>query len=136
MYAGCMISVDQGHQHHRICFGNLEREDKDLNLIAHQQWLVDFYEKRHWYQYSPFIRLNFLTEETGELSRVIRAIEIGRDHPGKPVQNEADLEANLKEELADVLDQVLILSAKFKIDPNDLLAQSEHKLKARFKKDV
>ncbi|MBF5067097.1 hypothetical protein G6O45_28230, partial [Salmonella enterica subsp. enterica serovar Istanbul] len=47
-----------------------------------------------------------------------------------------DLEANLKEELADVLDQVLILSAKFKIDPNDLLAQSEHKLKARFKQDV
>ena len=57
-------------------------------------------------------------------------------YTGKPVQNEADLEANLKEELADVLDQVLILSAKFKIDPNDLLAQSEHKLKARFKKDV
>lgn len=108
MYACSMISVDQGHQHHRICFGNLEREDKDLNLIAHQQWLVDFYEKRHWYQYSPFIRLNFLTEETGELSRVIRAIEIGRDHPGEPVQNEADLEANLKEELADVLDQVRI----------------------------
>lgn len=107
-----------------------------MNLKDHQQWLIDFYEKRHWYQYSPFIRLNFLTEETGELSRAIRAIEIGRDHPGEPVQNEADLEANLKEELADVLDQVLILSAKFKIDPNDLLAQSEHKLKARFKKDV
>ena len=106
-----------------------------LTLSDHQQWLVNFYENRHWYHYSPFIRLNFLTEETGELSRAIRAIEIGRDHPGEPAQKAADLEANLKEELADVLDQVLILSAKFGIDPNDLLTQSERKLKARFKED-
>ncbi len=57
-----------------------------MNLKQHQEWLVDFYKRRDWYQYSSFIRLNFLTEEVGELSRAIRAIEIGRDHPGNMKQ--------------------------------------------------
>lgn len=103
-----------------------------MNLKAHQKWLVDFYKQRHWYQYSPFIRLNFLTEEVGEVSRAIRALEIGRDHPGEKPQSKNQLSANLKEELADVLDQVLILCAKFDIDPDTLLNQSEGKLKQRF----
>lgn len=103
-----------------------------LYLNEHQAWLVNFYKKRNWYQYSTFIRLNFLTEEVGELSRAIRALEIGRDHPGENEQSTSDAKANLKEELADVLDQVLIMSAKFDIDPQDLLKQSENKLKQRF----
>lgn len=103
-----------------------------MDLKDHQQWLIDFYQQRHWYQYSPFIRLNFLTEETGELSRAIRAIEIGRDHPGEVQSNRSALEENLTEELADVLDQVLIISAKFDINPETLLAYSEHKLQVRF----
>ncbi len=52
-----------------------------MNLTAHQQWLINFYQKRGWYQLSPFIRVNFISEEVGELSRAVRAIEIGRDHP-------------------------------------------------------
>lgn len=107
-----------------------------MNLKDHQKWLIDFYQQRHWYQYSPFIRLNFLTEETGELSRAIRAIEIGRDHPGEKQAGTSALRANLTEELAAVLDQVLIISAKFGIDPETLLAQSEHKLQARFKDEL
>lgn len=107
-----------------------------MTLTEHQQWLVHFYQKHNWYAYSPFIRLNFLTEETGELSRAIRALEIGRDHPGEPVKSQHALDANLKEELADVLDQVLILSDKFGIDPESLLEQSERKLTQRFKKHV
>ena len=99
-----------------------------MNLKDHQKWLIDFYQQRHWYQYSPFIRLNFLTEET--------AIEIGRDHPGEKQAGTSALRANLTEELADVLDQVLIISAKFGIDPETLLAQSEHKLQARFKDEL
>ncbi|WP_137625944.1 MazG nucleotide pyrophosphohydrolase domain-containing protein [Lactiplantibacillus pingfangensis] len=102
-------------------------------LKAHQAWLVKFYQQRQWYQYSPFIRLNFLTEEVGELSRAIRALEIGRDHPGESTPSQADLNANLEEELADVLDQVLIMSSKFKLDPEQLLQASEQKLKQRFK---
>lgn len=53
---------------------------------------------------------------------------------GEPVKSQHALDANLKEELADVLDQVLILSDKFGIDPESLLEQSERKLTQRFKR--
>ncbi len=73
----------------------------------------------------------FLTEEVGELSRAIRAIEIGRDHPGEH-ETAAEREYNLHEELADVMDQVLILCDKYDVDPDSLMAFSEKKLKKRF----
>lgn len=103
-----------------------------MNLTSHQQWLADFYKRRHWYQYSPFIRINFLTEEVGELSRAVRALEIGRDHPGDPQTSQKAKYANLTEELADVLDQVLILCDKYQIDPTTLLSASRTKLQHRF----
>ncbi|EEI20639.1 hypothetical protein B2D45_09045 [Lactobacillus hilgardii] len=106
-----------------------------LKLSDHTNWLIDFYEQRNWYQYSPFIRLNFLTEEVGELSRAIRAIEIGRDHPGEKVKSKPELRDNLVEELADTMDQVLILCGKFDVDPEKLMAASEKKLRSRFQKD-
>ncbi|MGQ0422215.1 MazG nucleotide pyrophosphohydrolase domain-containing protein, partial [Bacillus sp. HC-Mk] len=52
-----------------------------MDIVAFQRWVEEFYEKRSWSQYNAFIRLNFLTEEVGEVSRVVRAIEIGRDRP-------------------------------------------------------
>lgn len=107
-----------------------------MNLKTHQSWLVAFYKRRDWYQYSPFIRLNFLTEEVGELSRAVRAIEIGRDHPGETKQSQKDLKDNLVEELADVLDQVLIMANKFDIDPEILLEYSQDKLTKRFNKQA
>lgn len=106
-----------------------------MSLQAHQTWLRGFYQRRGWYQLSPFIRINFLTEEVGELSRAVRAIEIGREHPGEKEQTPAQKDANLKEELADVLDQVLIIASKYDIDPETLLAQSETKLHRRFPQD-
>ncbi|AFS00890.1 MazG nucleotide pyrophosphohydrolase domain-containing protein [Lentilactobacillus buchneri] len=102
-----------------------------MTLKQHQDWLVDFYKRRDWYKYSPFIRLNFLTEEVGELSRAIRAIEIGRDHPGEHDTRD-ERNYNLHEELADVMDQVLILCDKYQVDPDSLMAFSEAKLKKRF----
>lgn len=54
-----------------------------MTIEDHQQWLVNFYQQRQWYQYSPFVHLNFLSEETGEMSRAIRALEIGRDRPSE-----------------------------------------------------
>ncbi|WP_412989932.1 MazG nucleotide pyrophosphohydrolase domain-containing protein [Pediococcus siamensis] len=102
-----------------------------MDLKAHQDWLIDFYKGRNWYQYSSAIRINYLTEEVGELSRAVRALEIGRDHPGEQ-QTMASKQRNLEEELADVLDQVLILCGKYDVDPKDLLRFSEEKLKQRF----
>ncbi|MFD0896450.1 MazG nucleotide pyrophosphohydrolase domain-containing protein [Loigolactobacillus binensis] len=101
-----------------------------MQLDGHQKLLGGFYKIHNWYHDSPFIRLNFLTEEVGELSQAMRAIEIGRDHPGEKNKQEA-LVYNLKEELADVLEQVLISGSKFNIDPDVLLEQSENKLRQR-----
>lgn len=103
-----------------------------MSLSEHQEWLVDFYKQRDWYKYSPFIRLNFLTEEVGELSRAIRAIEIGRNHPGEKAASDAELDDNLKEEIADAMDQLLIICSKFDLNPDDLLEYSEVKLKKRW----
>lgn len=103
-----------------------------MKLSEHTSWLIDFYRQRNWYQYPPAIRVNFLTEEVGELSRAIRAIEIGRDHPGEKVKTPPELRANLVEELADTMDQVLILCGKFGVDPEQLMIASEEKLKRRF----
>lgn len=50
-----------------------------MNLQSYQKWLCNFYRSRKWYQYDPFIRLNFLTEEVGELAQAVRAYEIGRE---------------------------------------------------------
>ena len=55
-------------------------------IDEHRQWLINFYKQREWYQYSPFIRLNFLMEEVGELPQTVRANEVGRDHPGETAQ--------------------------------------------------
>ena len=82
-----------------------------------------------------FIRLNFLMEEVGELAQTVRAIELGRDHPGETSQTPTELNDHLKEELANVLDQVLILSDKYQLDVDELIVQSETKLKKRFHKD-
>ncbi|MCT3076478.1 MazG-like family protein [Leuconostoc citreum] len=104
-------------------------------IDEHRQWLINFYKQREWYQYSPFIRLNFLMEEVGELAQTVRAIELGCDHPGETSQTPTELNEHLKEELADVLDQVLILSDKYQLDVDELIVQSETKLKKRFHED-
>ncbi|MCI1857840.1 MAG: MazG-like family protein [Sporolactobacillus sp.] len=103
-----------------------------MGLREHQKWLVEFYKQRDWYQYSPFIRLAYLSEEVGELSQAVRAIEIGRDHPGEPEQTAQKKHEHLCEELADILDQVLILSSKYAIPLDGLVAHSELKLQKRF----
>lgn len=77
--------------------------------------------------------MNFLNEETGELGRAIRTVEIGRDHPGEVAEDKSVAMDNLKEELADVLDQVLIVADKYDVTPEELFEQSESKLKGRFK---
>ena len=79
-----------------------------MDIQKYQQWVSEFYKIRGWYELSPFIRMNFLSEETGEVSRAIRSIEIGRDRPDEAKQTEAELLENLKEELGDVLDNIFI----------------------------
>lgn len=118
-----------------VKFAKVKDEPKgghQVTITDHQQWLVNFYKQRQWYHYSPFVHLNFLTEETGEVARAIRAFEIGRDHPGEQPATAAELQANLKEELADALDQILVISSLYDVDAQALLRASEEKLMRRF----
>lgn len=104
-----------------------------MNIVEFQKWVEEFYEKRNWSQYNTFIRLNFLTEEVGEVSRVVRAIEIGRDRPDEQVKHDEELRTELTEELGDVLANLIILSQKYDIDLQDVMDTHVEKLTKRFK---
>ncbi|MCI0767927.1 MazG-like family protein [Bacillus sp. TL12] len=103
-----------------------------MNIAEFQRWVEDFYEKRSWSQYNSFIRLNFLVEEVGEVSRVVRAIEIGRDRPDEQEKQEEELKIELKEELGDVLANLIILSQKYDLDLQDIMEAHAEKLSKRF----
>ncbi|PFZ89094.1 hypothetical protein COL70_17845 [Bacillus pseudomycoides] len=103
-----------------------------MNIAEFQRWVEEFYEKRSWSQYNSFIRLNFLTEEVGEVSRVVRAIEIGRDRPDEQVKQVEELKIELKEELGDVLANLIILSQKYDLDLQDIMEAHIEKLSNRF----
>ena len=101
-------------------------------MVEFQRWVEEFYEKRSWSQYNSFIRLNFLTEEVGEVSRVVRAIEIGRDRPDEQIKQVEELKMELKEELGDVLANLIILSQKYDLDLQDIMNAHVEKLSKRF----
>lgn len=103
-----------------------------VTIQEHQAWVKQFYESRNWYRFNPMIRMNFLTEEMGELSQVVRTIELGRDHPGEHKATPEELRNHLKEELCDVFDQTLILCSKYDLDPAEVFQYGEEKLKRRF----
>lgn len=103
-----------------------------MNIVEFQKWVEEFYEKRNWSQYDSFIRLNFLTEEVGEVSRVVRAIEIGRDRPDEHIKADEELRTELTEELGDVLANLIILSQKYDIDLQDVMGAHVEKLSKRF----
>ncbi len=42
-----------------------------------QEWIASYYKTRGWSDLDVFVRIGFLSEETGEVARAIRALEIG-----------------------------------------------------------
>ncbi len=78
------------------------------------------------------IRLNFLVEEIGELSQAIRKYEIGRDRPDKVAESRAESLNHIKEELGDVLDNVLILADKDNLDIDEIIHEHVEKLEKRY----
>lgn len=103
-----------------------------MDITQYQQWVIEFYKTRKWYQYDPFIRVGFLTEEVGEVSRAVRSIEIGRDRPDEVKLDQEQSRANLVEELGDVIDNILILADKYNISIEEILRLHQAKLMARF----
>ena len=94
---------------------------------------AEFYKSRGWYDLNAFIRVNFLTEEVGEVSKAIRTIEIGRDRPDEATLTKEQQVENLKEELGDVLDNLFILADKYEIDLTEIMENHKNKLTNRYK---
>ncbi|MBO0421926.1 MazG nucleotide pyrophosphohydrolase domain-containing protein [Enterococcus plantarum] len=103
-----------------------------MELQHYQQWISEFYKKRGWYELNSFVRVGFLSEETGEVARAIRALEIGRDRPDEEEKSTEHLVQDLTEELGDVLDNIFILADKYDIRFEDILASHKQKLEERF----
>ncbi|MEO1769519.1 MazG nucleotide pyrophosphohydrolase domain-containing protein [Candidatus Enterococcus ferrettii] len=103
-----------------------------MDIKQYQEWISEFYKERSWYQYPPFIRANFLTEEVGEVARAIRTIEIGRDRPDERLTTDQEQLANLTEELGDVLDNLFILADKYNISLEDIMESHQKKLLERY----
>lgn len=70
-----------------------------VQLADAEKWMKEFYEKRGWTEYGPFIRVGFLMEEAGELARAVRAYEIGRDRPDEKESTRAEQKQELIEEM-------------------------------------
>lgn len=104
-----------------------------MDIGDYKKWVVDFYKKRNWYQYDSFVRIGFLTEEVGEVSRAIRSLEIGRDRPDEVLETIDVYRENLMEELGDVLDNIIILADKYNISIEDVIEHHKSKLEARFR---
>ncbi len=103
-----------------------------MNIFEYQKWITEFYKRRGWYELNPFIRVNFLTEEVGEVSKAIRTIEIGRDRPDEKALSKEQQMENLKEELGDVLDNLFILADKYEIDLTEIMESHKDKLTKRY----
>lgn len=103
-----------------------------MNILEYQKWITEFYKNRGWYELNSFIRVNFLTEEVGEVSKAIRTIEIGRDRPDEVTLPRDQQLANLKEELGDVLDNLFILADKYEIDLTEIMESHKDKLTKRY----
>ncbi|OFI50399.1 hypothetical protein BG261_00500 [Floricoccus tropicus] len=106
-----------------------------MNTKEYEKWVIDFYRNRGWYEYDPFVRINYLTEEVGEVSRAVRDIEIGRDRPDESEKSLDTKKDNLLEELGDVLDNIIILADKYDMTLEDVMDKHIKKLEKRFDQD-
>lgn len=103
-----------------------------MNTIDFQKWVAEYYKKRGWPELDIFIRIGFLAEETGEVARAIRALEIGRDWPDELESSENELKLELMEELGDVLGNVTVIANKYGISLEEIFIAHRDKLEKRF----
>ena len=103
-----------------------------MDVTEFQQWIHDYYEKRGWTELDIFIRIGFLAEETGEVARAIRALEIGRDRPDKVIEPHENNKDALIEELGDVLGNVIVIANKYNISLEEVFSAHKQKLLERY----
>ncbi|MCO7176340.1 MazG-like family protein [Sporolactobacillus kofuensis] len=103
----------------------------ELNDV--QDWENRFYEKQGWRDLPPYIRVGFLMEEAGEVSRAVRTYEIGRDHhPEEGKKTQEEMRQNLSEEIGDVLSNLAILANLYNLKLEEVVKVHRRKLCDRF----
>ena len=103
-----------------------------MDVTEFQQWVKEYYENRGWSELDIFIRIGFLAEETGEVARAIRALEIGRDRPDEVTGSFLDNRKALVEELGDVLGNVIVIANKYNISLEEVFHSHKEKLSKRY----
>lgn len=103
-----------------------------MNVTEFQHWVKTYYEKRGWSDLDIFIRIGFLAEETGEVARAIRALEIGRNRPDEVTGSFEDNKQELTEELGDVLGNLIVIANKYDIPLEDVFHSHKKKLSKRY----
>lgn len=103
-----------------------------MNINEFQHWVQDYYRKRQWADLNIFVRIGFLAEETGEVARAIRALEIGRDRPDEKNASYAENKHHLTEELGDVLGNLIIIANQYDISFEDIVEVHKEKLISRY----
>ncbi|MCJ7841891.1 MazG-like family protein [Lederbergia sp. NSJ-179] len=103
-----------------------------MDVTEFQQWVNDYYENRGWSELDIFIRIGFLAEETGEVARAIRALEIGRDRPDEVTESYINSREALVEELGDVLGNVIVIANKYNISLEEVFNSHKKKLSKRY----
>ncbi len=97
-----------------------------------QKWIAEYYQSRGWTDLDIFIRIGFLAEETGEVARAIRALEIGRDRPDEQDNSFSENKRELTEELGDVLGNVAVIANQYHIDLEEVFHEHKRKLTKRY----
>lgn len=103
-----------------------------MNVTEFQQWVKDYYKMRGWSDLDIFIRIGFLAEETGEVARAIRALEIGRDRPDELTGTLEENKKELTEELGDVLGNLIVIANNYDISLEEIFSSHKEKLAERY----
>lgn len=107
-----------------------------MNVNEFQEWVKAYYEKRGWSELDIFIRIGFLAEETGEVARAMRALEIGRDRPDEAEGTVDQQRQELTEELGDVLGNIIVIANKYDISLEEIFHSHREKLNKRYAENV
>ncbi|MEN6671029.1 MazG-like family protein [Psychrobacter sp. B38] len=103
-----------------------------MEATEFQKWIAEYYQLRGWSDLDIFVRIGFLSEETGEVARAIRALEIGRDRPDEKAGSYIENKNNLIGELGDVLGNVVVIANKYDIDLEEIFIEHKRKLSNRY----
>jgi len=104
-----------------------------MELVEFQKWIKKYYEERGWAELDIFTRIGFLAEETGEVARAVRALEIGRGRPDEMDNSYIDSKQELVEELGDVVGNIIVIANKYDITLEEVFQTHQDKLLERYK---